>query len=211
MLAHFYHVYADGAWQAPVTEHLAALDEYGLGKALDYKAAGVVGSPANCQAAIETLGPGWQIAATAGTGAEEVTLRKLHAFAAQDGTVLYAHTKGAYRLVPSNVLWRRRMTEYAVGMWERCVAALQDGCDCAGPHWITPDRFEVPAPFFAGNFWWARLDFLRRLPAPAGPDRYAAERWIGETTVPEVLSLLPVWPTDGLEAWAAGGWWGGQP
>jgi len=213
MLAHFYHVYADGAWQAPLAEHLAALDEYGLGDALDCKAAGVVGSAVNCQAVIAALGPGWQVAATAGTGFEQVTLRALHAYAAQDGTVLYAHTKGAWRAAPSSVLWRRRMTEYAVGFWERCAAALGDGgeFDCAGPHWITPDRFEVPKPFFAGNFWWARLDFLRRLPPPGGGDRYAAERWIGETEVPRVLSLLPIWPTDHLQDWAAGGWWGDQP
>ena len=45
MLAHFYHVYADGAWQDPLAEHLAALEASGLGAALDVKAAGVVGSP----------------------------------------------------------------------------------------------------------------------------------------------------------------------
>jgi hypothetical protein len=212
MLAHWYHIWADGAWQAPLTEHLTALDESGLGKALDARYAGVVGSPENCQAAIDALGGGWQVAVTAPDGAEEVTLRKLHASAAQDGTVLYAHTKGAYRAAPSSVLWRRRMTEYAVGMWERCAAALDDGYDCAGPHWITPEAgWPVPAPFFAGNFWWARLDFLRRLPVPGGADRWAAEQWIGQTEIPRVLNLLPIWPTDGLEAWAAGGWWGDQP
>ena len=209
MLAHFYHVWADGAWQAPVAEHLAALEVSGLGDALDVKRAGVVGRPENCQAAIGALGGGWQIAVTAGAGFEDVTLRALHAFAAQDGKVLYAHTKGAHRPAPSSTLWRRRMTEHAVGMWKQCVAALDAGYDCAGPHWITPDRWPVPAPFFAGNFWWANLSYLRQLPAPGGADRYAAEQWIGETVIPEVLSLLPVWPTDGLEAWAAAGWWGG--
>jgi hypothetical protein len=211
MLAHFYHVYADGAWQAPLAEHLSALDVYGLAAKLDYKVAGVVGAPANCQAVIETLGPAWQIAATATAGFEQVTLAKVYAFAAQDGKVLYAHTKGASNRAPSSVLWRRRMTEHAVGLWDQCVAGLDDGYDCAGPHWITPEAFEVPAPFFAGNFWWARLDFLRRLPPPGGPDRYAAERWIGETEIPRVLNLLPIWPTDHLQDWAAGGWWGDQP
>ena len=57
MLAHFYHVYADGAWQAPLAEHLAALDAYGLGAALDVRRAGIVGTPANCQAVIAALGP----------------------------------------------------------------------------------------------------------------------------------------------------------
>ena len=92
MLAHFYHVYADGAWQEPVAEHLAALEASGLGAALDYKAAGVVGSPANCQEAIDALGPGWQIAATAAAGFEQVTLAALHAFAAlRRQGVLRAH------------------------------------------------------------------------------------------------------------------------
>jgi len=211
MLAHFYHVYADGAWQAPVAEHLSALGEYGLDAALDHKAAGIVGTPANCQAVIAALGPEWQIAATAAAGFEQVTLARLHAFAAHDGKVLYAHTKGAANRAPSSVLWRRRMTECVVGSWKRCTTGLDDGHDCAGPHWITPDRFEVPRPFFAGNFWWADLAFLRRLPPPGGEDRYAAERWIGETEVPRVLSLLPIWPTDHLQEWAAGGWWGDQP
>ena len=90
MLAHFYHVYADGAWQDPLTEHLAALDASGLGAALDVKAAGIVGSPANCQAAIAALGPAWQIAVTAGTGFEHVTL-------AQAPRVRRARREGAVR------------------------------------------------------------------------------------------------------------------
>jgi hypothetical protein len=209
MLAHFYHVWADGAWQVPVAEHLAALGESGLAPALDVKAAGIAGTPAN-RAAVTAVLAGWDIAAEADAGFEEVTLRALHEFAAgHDGKVLYAHTKGAYRRTPSSVLWRRRMTEHAVGMWEQCAAALDDGCDCAGPHWITPERFPVPAPFFAGNFWWANLSFLRRLPAPGDADRYAAEQWIGETVTPKVLNLLPEWPLSDLEQWAAAGWWGG--
>ena len=121
MLAHFYHVWADGGWEDPVAEHLAALDESGLGAALDVKAAGVVGRPENCQAVIEALGPAWQIAATADAGHEEVTLRRLHEFAALDGKAFYAHTKGAADPSRANVLWRRRMTACCAGGWERAV------------------------------------------------------------------------------------------
>jgi hypothetical protein len=115
MLAHFYHVYADGAWEAPVAEHLAALDASGLAAALDYKAAGVVGSPGNCQAAIAALGPGWQVAMTAPAGFEDVTLRAVHAYAALDGKVFYAHTKGAGDPSRANMFWRRRMTACCAG------------------------------------------------------------------------------------------------
>ena len=207
MLAHFYHVWADGGWEDPVAEHLAALDESGLGAALDVKAAGVVGRPENCQAAIEALGPAWQIAATADAGHEEVTLRRLHEFAALDGKAFYAHTKGAADPSRANVLWRRRMTACCAGGWERAVTALDD-YDCAGPHWLTAMGYwERPSPpwgcWFAGNFWWANLAYLRRLPVPAGPDRFAAERWIGETLTPVALDLLPGLPLDGLTTMTA--------
>jgi hypothetical protein len=208
MLAHFYHVYADGAWQDPLAEHLAALDASGLAEALDVKAAGIVGSPVNCQAAITALGPGWQIAVTARSGHEDVTLRALHAFAALDGKAFYAHTKGAAAPSRASTLWRRRMTACCTQGWEYAVAALDAGCDAAGPHWLTAwEYWECASPpwraWFAGNFWWADLSYLRRLPVPAGGDRYAAERWIGETVTPVVLDLLPGCPLDGLEEWAA--------
>ena len=81
-------------------------------------------------------------------------------------------------------------------------------CDAAGPHWLTAwEYWECASPpwraWFAGNFWWADLAFLRRLPVPAGPDRFAAEQWIGGTVTPVVLDLLPGRPLDGLEEWAA--------
>ena len=105
------------------------------------------------------------------------------------------------------------MLRWACG--RQAVAALDDGHDCAGPHWLTADRYggarRRRGVLVAGNFWWANLAFLRRLPVPGGPDRYAAERWIGETEIPRVLNLLPCWPTDHLQDWAAGGWWGDQP
>lgn len=207
MLGCFYHVYADGAWQEPVAEHLAALETSGLGAALDVRVAGVVGSARNCQAAITALGPGWQIAATASTGHEEVTLRQLRAFAELDGKVLYAHTKGASDPSRRNILWRRRMTHYCTAGWERIAAAL-DTHDCAGPHWLTAEQYwGEPSPpwkaWFAGNFWWANLSWLRRLPMPGGGDRFAAERWISETEVPRVLDLLPGLPDAGLDTRAA--------
>jgi len=42
-LSHFYHVYADGAWEAPVTEHLHALTVSGLLDSLDDLFVGIVG------------------------------------------------------------------------------------------------------------------------------------------------------------------------
>lgn len=204
MLAHFYHVWADGAWRDAVAEHLAALEVSGLGAVLDVKAAGIVGRPSNCQEAVSALGPGWQVAAVADTGFEEVTLRKLHAFSALDGKVLYAHTKGAADPSRRNILWRRRMTYYCAGKWEQAVAAL-DAHDCAGPHWLTAEEYwGTPMPpwrcWFGGNFWWANLSFLRRLAPLADGDRWEAERWIGGSGQVNAWNMLPGRPDDGLEA-----------
>jgi hypothetical protein len=213
MLAHFYHVWADGAWQDAVAEHLAALEVSGLGAALDCKAAGIVGTPANRAEVIKVLDE-WELAASADAGFEDVTLRALHAYSrSHDGGVFYAHTKGASDPSRQNILWRRRMTWYCAGQWVQAVAAL-DSHDCAGPHWLAvaagyPAGPGHPRPghpgrswvaWFGGNFWWANLGFLRRLTPLADGDRWEAERWIGESGPVDAWDMCPGWPTDGLEA-----------
>jgi hypothetical protein len=209
VLAHYYHIWADGAWEAPVLEHLAALERTGLGAALNVKAAGVTGRPEH-RREVATVLPGWDICAGEDTGFEDVTLRALHTYAQDhDGKVFYAHAKGAANPSRQNTLWRRRMTYCTASKWQECVTALDDH-DCAGPHWLTADSYYGGGPgagpwrgWFGGNFWWANLSFLRGLPVPGGGDRWAAERWIGSAGLPDVADMLPGRPGAGLETMAA--------
>jgi hypothetical protein len=95
---------------------------------------------------------------------------------------------------------------YAEGEREcsECGGEGHVGLDAVGCHWLTAEQFpwaaqEFPegTPFFGGNFWMARCDYLRRLPEPSTRSRFDAERWIGLRD-PKVLDLNPGWPAASL-------------
>ena len=94
----------------------------------------------------------------------------------RDWFVLYAHIKGVShpgRRLDEN--WRRRMERAVVWNWKRCVNDLRR-VDAVGCHWLTPEQYagSVKRPFFGGNFWWARAEYL----ADASP---AAKGDLGES------------------------------
>lgn len=180
-LAHFYHIWTGGRWQEPLYEHLAALVESG------YFSTDHAFFPV-------TVNNGW----------EQETISRLYDYSKRnDGAVLYAHTKGAADPSEFNARWRRSMTDRVVRDWEHNLALL-DHYQAVGCHWLTPERFPQHAqefregiPFFGGNFWMARCDYLRTLPECPTEDRWQAERWIGMGG-PRVLDLNPGWPAEEL-------------
>ena len=184
MLVHFYHIYANGAFEAPVREHVKELKESGLLDALDSVRIGIVGSEENRSLVLEFLNElniRFRVTATAETGWEQVTLRKVHSFAkTNDAYVFYAHTKGAYSQDRLAREWRVSMTHDTVTRWRECVESLKR-VEAAGAYWLKSGHEEHADHnfFFAGNFWWARTDYLRRLPPVKNKTRYQAEGWIG--------------------------------
>jgi len=179
MLAHFYHVYADGVWEAPVEEHLHALTVSGLLENLDDVFVGIVGSREN-RAAVKERFPAVVIA-EADTGWEQLTLLKLHDYAMKhEGKIFYAHTKAAHQDDEYRAKWRRAMTYDTVTRWRECVDAL-DVVGVAGPYWMSSRDSEHKdhQKFFGGNFWWARTNYLRALPPVGLEHRWQAEGWIG--------------------------------
>jgi len=105
--------------------------------------------------------------------------------------VLYHHMKGlsyppGTGLYSQMSNWRWCMQTHCVERWRECVQYLENGYDAAGVHYHTPETYPGPGhvPFFAGNFWWARGDFLRTLPKlepekHLAGGRYEAEAWLG--------------------------------
>jgi len=80
---HFYHVYADGGWREPVTEHLQAIKQSGLDEYLNGFHVGIVGSGNNRVQVIEELdksGLPYSICAEAEDGWEQVTMNRLHQY-----------------------------------------------------------------------------------------------------------------------------------
>jgi hypothetical protein len=200
---HFYHAWADGGWEWPASEHVTAIRESGF-KA-EAITVGLVGSPERVTAARDWFTEELAFAGpvsfvTAPWGYEQVTLHAVRSFAItrkDEAAVLYAHTKGAMNPTLLTRDWRREMTSHVVTRWD-IGAALLCEYDAVGCFWLTPEKYAdrlVEAPFFGGNFWWARASYLARLPKPDDTTRYAAERWIGKGN-PKICDLRPGYPAD---------------
>ncbi len=105
-----------------------------------------------------------------------------------DDIVLYIHTKGVSRqgreAITAGKHWRDYLMWGCVEHWQECVRALQKH-DVAGVQWTLLDnRFKRlcgARAVFAGNFWWARGKYIRRLPMPAiSKNRWEAEGWVSQ-------------------------------
>lgn len=195
-MSHWYHVFADGAWQQPVTDHCEALVRYGLAAELDSVHVGYVGTPENIAAAhctIEHYLPGYRRCAESASGWEQETLDPLYDWVQDhDGLVSYAHTKGAANYAPINDGWRRDMEHHCVVEWRQPVEALTGcGMSIAGAHWYQGGPSSVPGfgtgGMFGGNYWWTRADLLRRNVPPGRESRFAAEHWLGQLS--EVMPI----------------------
>lgn len=185
MIHHFYHIYADGQWMEPVSEHVRAL-KMGLIDNLNTFRIGIVGSETNRQAVedyLMTLNIEFFICAEEPTGWEQVTQQKIWEFCYHNGgAMLYAHTKGASNPSDVNIRWRRSMTWHNVIQWEFAVEKLKDH-DLYACHWIQP-LLSMPEHrkgnwMAAGTFFWGRCELIARFPRPALNHRHEAEGWVG--------------------------------
>lgn len=201
---HFYHLYAGGTWPQPLREHAAALERAGfdgdiavglVGDAWDRTAARGVAATLPCLPRARWLE--WD------DGYEQRTLSAMRQWARDappDTPVLYAHAKGSADNSEWNAIWRRSMTHHVVGLWEICLAVLEEGYDTVGCHWLTPERDNDPpdrpvtTPMYGGNFWWATAGYLAALPEPGTDYRHQAEEWVGLGS-PKAYDLLAGWPT----------------
>ena len=189
-LFHAYHVFADGDWAAPVTEHCDALTRFGLYDELETLMVGFVGTPENITAVRKTLDvlvPKYEVCAEVPHGWEQETLTPLWEFTkTRDGLVSYAHTKGASRPDRIQRPWRRSMTYYNFVQWECPVEALQTGYLVAGCHWFYGGLEINPVSgtggMFGGTYWWTHCELLRKNQAPGRASRFEAEHWIGQIT-----------------------------
>lgn len=205
-IRHYYHVYAAGAWSAPVRDHFTALGRSGLDDTM--MTVGLVGPERDrlmARERIEDMCRKWVLFfpetwVEADTGWEQLTLQAIWEDA-QNSTgeyaVLYAHTKGAANDLDSSAAWRRSMTKALVTNWEsECVARLEQGYDAVGSHWVKAPEYPDQPAFFAGNFWWSKASYLRTLEQPLNETRWEAETWVS-LGHPQVHDLMPWWPNYG--------------
>jgi len=81
---------------------------------------------------------------------------------------------GAYRLVNDG-----EAQGYAGDGADAVAAMLNDELGVQIP--VGPRFPEVGEAIFAGNFWWATLDWIDSLKPPSCRSRYNAETWVGST------------------------------
>jgi hypothetical protein len=124
--------------------------------------------------------------------------------------VLYFHTKGSTYPAGDEFTgrWRHCMMSNLIWNWSRCVHDL-DKYESVGCHWMNKEQHGdlIDTPYWGGNFWWARSDFLMTVPKLAtcgrirtgqsGLDdyetRFEAEVWIGRGRPPTVLDYHRNW------------------
>jgi len=71
----------------------------------------------------------------------------------------YIHLKGLLRWGDENVGdWRNFMNYFTIERWQDNVKALGEGAQVVGTNYNTE-----PWPHFAGNFWWAKSDYVATL------------------------------------------------
>lgn len=122
--------------------------------------------------------------------------------------VLYFHGKGATHAIGNgnSDAWRNCMENVVIKNWERSVRDLETH-DISGCHYMEPPETPEGQRIMAGNFWWARADYLLQLPSMMERDRikvsgidspdsrYEAEVWIGNGAAkPKVKDYCgPTW------------------
>ncbi len=89
--------------------------------------------------------------------------------------MLYFHAKNVTLKGPYNTKWRWLMNYLCLAQWRTRVEELKDH-DAVG---LCCKHDSTWKWIFAGNFWWARSSWLRRLPPIRhGRDRFDYERWV---------------------------------
>jgi hypothetical protein len=182
MIAHFYHALDNPKGRWIYAEHVALMSEAGFEPDL--------------------FDVTW---VTPGEGFEDLTLNKARDWAKANptGRVLYSHTKGAFHHSGQH-LWRRVVEARLIGEWTLRLPELNEA-DVVCLHWLTPANSSsshgilITKQFAAGTFFWARSEYLARLPelpVLTMETRHMAEAWIGHGDPPPVVKdLSPGFPS----------------
>ena len=102
---------------------------------------------------------------------ENYTMRKIYRDCMESSepfNVCYIHSKGITAHLKEELtrqsmyaLWRQFLDWGVIENWKACVDALKSH-DIAGVNF-----YEYPSKHFSGNFWWAKSDYIKRLPDPS--------------------------------------------
>lgn len=205
-IAIFHHVYQYGDWEKVYLDQVSELEKSGLLSAANYLFLGVNGNlpiPQTSRKENKLYQNKNNEPAT-----EYYTQKALYDYCnLKDCYVLYLHTKGVSwtpneqnknNKIPSPTgyatisdiyvakqKWRKYLEYFLIGKWKKCVDLLQN-YDTVGTEWVDwcyvgGDSFNVSC--YAGNFWWSKSEYIKKL----DPnfilnniiiERFSSEYWI---------------------------------
>jgi hypothetical protein len=102
-----------------------------------------------------------------------------------NGYVLYGHSKGSYNFNNQNRDWCKSMIYFNIVKWEDAVEKLNTN-DAVGCYWfdftgqVGPGGPHTGQRWFAGTFWWSKLELIKTINPPTMFSRWDAEVWIGK-------------------------------
>jgi hypothetical protein len=188
---HFYHIWADGHWQDPLSDHLSALKESVIIEQLSSCNFGIVGNKNNREdvksylekhsqfgvverRSLKRKTINYNICTEVDFGFEQETMDKILELEDEDALILYAHTKGSYNNTKFEHEWRQSMTNDLVNHWAECLYHLESHA-AVGCHYTnltekgvvcTGDVVRKERGLFYGNFWWSHLRYLKLMGKP---------------------------------------------
>jgi len=203
---HFYHIWADGQWKDPVSEHIEALTMSNLINNIYSFNIGIVGTKENREMVKSYLNEKnikFNVCKEVDSGYEQETLDEISNLEYinnldENAYILYAHAKGSSNTENFEKEWRKALTHNLIIKWEDCVKLLADntivGNQYTTQHNIAQIPITVAYPkgktlikhgMYNGNFWWSHLKNIQKLgktikiKKPDGTyDRGSAETWI---------------------------------
>jgi hypothetical protein len=111
-----------------------------------------------------------------------------------NGTVAYFHNKGVTRSpLTGSWDWAKMMEFFLVENYEDALSALREHATAGCELWSHPYNRSVTKLasgrflHYQGNFWWARVEYIRTLPPPPKGVEEGSEDWIlwwGENGMP---------------------------
>jgi hypothetical protein len=201
---HFYHIYADGKWEDPVTEHIDALIKYSLYDSLDKMFIGFVGNNDNIFKVKQFLNDkiNYETLDEQLTGWEQLTLEYVHSYSKNNinESIFYAHTKSSSNPSKININWRKNMTYYNIVEWKERYKNLSSH-DTVGCHFVKSNKSEkkwLPNGVWAGNYWWASCKYLSTIQPLQYNSRHDAETWILSSDHKKIYDACPGFPSMNL-------------
>lgn len=163
----FWHIAAIGDWRRIIPDQYSKLRQSGLYDASERIVVGFIGGRDRQQELnIPILtDPKFDVFSTEHlTDYEFPTLARVWQEAQENEKLFlcyYLHTKGASLaatpLQAAVDAWRRYMEYFNVEKWQDCADILNEYETCGV-------ELQSDASHYSGNFWWARSDYIKRLP-----------------------------------------------